>query len=58
VTNISGRNKLFPLRNILLVLRNVLFVHVNREAKNSADLLAKRGVTTKGRIIEWFTQNI
>ena len=30
----------------------------NREANNSADLLAKRGVTINGRIIEWFTQNI
>jgi ribonuclease HI len=46
------------LRNILLLLKNVLFVHVNRESNNSADLLVKRRVTTKGRIIEWFTQNI
>jgi ribonuclease HI len=42
------------LRNILLSLNVVKFVHVNREANSSADVLAKRGSNMVGSWIQWY----
>jgi hypothetical protein len=42
------------LKNFLLVLKNVLFIHICREANQKADALAKRGSLLQGRELTWF----
>jgi ribonuclease HI len=42
------------LKNILLSLKSVMFVHVNREANSVADELEKKGSSMEGTWIQWY----
>jgi ribonuclease HI len=42
------------LKNILMVLKKVLFIHICRESNQEADALAKRGSLLQGRELAWF----
>lgn len=41
------------ITNILLILKNVSFVHINREANDYPDALAKEGSHMEGTWITW-----
>jgi ribonuclease HI len=42
------------LNNLLLAIKNVEFVHVNREANDAADRLAKRASSSSDSWINWY----
>ena len=42
------------LKNMLLVMKDIEFIHVLREANHEADRLAKEGSSISGRRVVWF----